>query len=378
MYNEYKRLSVNTEGLFSAFVQSKRTSNMVPDYSKKLSPKQIEEVREKGLELLAKSNDRCYGYYRLSCGHETFLHYGAVRKAKTLDFKCTPCLDNKLKTEAEKIGLVYHSDVVVEYDRAASRYYTLACGHSKVVKTANVRSGVVGCDECMVEQHKCEAEQQGLKWTGIEDDRHRRLYILPCGHEKYIMLSSAREGAYRCRICQENKYEQDAINAGIEYLKGVKSSHHDYRVYKLACGCVKELTMKCVTENSFECKTHDKRTLEYSQPISVYLSEFKLPIGNVLKLGFAADVKGRHARYGLKGQSSLIYAIRFSEGEKAVALEKSLHSEYKQHVLDKELMRLYMVNGYTECYPLSLKDELLSRLQEAKERLIYNNIKEVV
>lgn len=115
MYNEYKRLSVNTEGLFSAFVQSKRTSNMVPDYSKKPSLKQIEEAREKGLEIIAKSNDRCYGYYKLSCGHETFLHYGAVRKAKTLDFKCTPCLDNKLKTEAEKIGLVYHSNVVVEY-----------------------------------------------------------------------------------------------------------------------------------------------------------------------------------------------------------------------------------------------------------------------
>lgn len=369
MNNKYKRLSANPEGFITSLSKEKRADKITPDYTKELNPKQVEEAKTKGLTQLARTDDRCYGYYQLACGHNAVLHYGAIRKATTGNFKCKTCYDALLTEEAKKFNLVYHPDAEVTTERKGSdyKYYTFPCGHSRVMKAANIRHSTVACEACKDEKYKQEAEAQGLIWTGKIDDQNRRLYVLPCGHEKYIMITAVRAGAYRCRVCQEEKYTKDAEKWGIEYLKDIKSTHHDYRVYKLQCGCIKEIAISCVTQGSFECKTHPERSIDFTQPISVYLSEFKLPIGKVLKLGFAMDVEGRHKRYGLKGKSNLIYSIRFTDGEKAVLLEKKLHAAYKDKLLDKEVMRKYMENGYTECYPMELKDELLLKLAEARE-----------
>ena len=324
-----------------------------------INPIHAEECKRHDMELLNRSNNRCYGYYRMSCGHTAFLHYGAVRKAKTNNFKCKECLDIKLEKEAKEIGLLYHKNVRVKPIND-SRYYTFPCGHSRVVKTANVRYKQVACIDCKEEQFRKEAEDRGLVMLSFESEGATRLYRLPCGHEKGINLTCVRENSYKCRICQEDRYEVEAKHQGIEMLRDVKSSHHDYRVYRLQCNCVKEISISSVRSGAFECKNHPDRFIDFTKPISVYLLKFQLPIGDVLKLGFAMDVKSRCGRYYLNGTIVHLVERVFENGQEAVDLEKKLHKKYKDFVLDKDTMSQFMLNGFTECYPMELQEDITS------------------
>lgn len=332
----------------------------------RLNPIHIKEGLDKELKLLNRSNNRCYGYYEMSCGHKAFLHYGAIRKAKTNNFKCKECLDYKLEKEAIELGLIYHKHVKVTKIND-SRYYTFPCGHSRVLKTANVRFKQVACVQCKEEQYLQEAQERGLTMLSFETESSTRLYRLACGHEKKISVTSVREYNFRCRVCQEDRYENEAKEAGITMLRDVKSSHHDYRVYRLRCGCVKEITMPCVRRGAFECKNHQERFIDFSKPISVYLLKFSLPIGDVLKLGFAMDVKSRCSRYYLDGTIDHVSERVFTNGQEAVDLEKRLHKKYKDFVLDKTLMSKYMLNGFTECYPVELQEQLLKDINSELE-----------
>lgn len=323
---------------------------------------QIIEAQDKNVRLVSKTNNRCYGYYQLQCGHFTFLHYGAVRKSKHGSFHCKECLDIKLQKEADKFGLVYNKDVKSKGNDW--RNYTFPCGHSRDMKTANVRFSAVACNECLQSKYEAEAESQGAVLLDKPRNDSKRHYLLPCGHEKVVYLTAMRQGVYRCRICQDNHYEKEAQAAGLIYHKDRKSSHYDYRIYTLPCGCTKEIAISCVPKGTFECKTHSKRTIDFTQPISVYLLKFMLPIGEVLKLGFAMDVNSRAMRYGLEGSIEYIYSRNFNNGQDAVNLERELHDKYSYKRLDKNLMSNYMENGFTECYPLDMIELLKSEIEQ--------------
>ena len=50
----------------------------------KINPVHAEDCKRHGMELLNRSNNKSYGYYKISCGHTAFLHYGAVRDRKSV------------------------------------------------------------------------------------------------------------------------------------------------------------------------------------------------------------------------------------------------------------------------------------------------------
>lgn len=330
--------------------------------------KQIEEAQSKGLEFISKTTDRCYGYFKMPCGHTAFLHYGAIRKA-TNAFKCEECFDLKLTQEANLLNLVYNKNSV--FNIGGKRSYTFKCGHTKVMAIGDVRNGVAICDECVNTRYKTEAALQGLELLeGQIAKDGSRMYKLPCGHIKSIMIGSVREGSWKCRVCQENRFAAEALEQDIEMLPDIKSSGHEYRVYRLKCGCIKELTMACIRKGSFECKNHSERFIDFSKPISVYLAKFILPIGEVIKVGFAMNISGRFYRYGLKGDAILLDVLTFKNGESAVQFEKYIHTLYSSVVIDKETLRPFMNNGFTECYQINLVKTLQyqfdSRRQEAE------------
>lgn len=328
---------------------------------------QKSEALEKNVTLLSKTDNRCYGYYQLKCGHFTFLHYGAVRKSTTGNFHCKECLDIKLQKEADKFNLIYNKDV--KSKGCDWRNYTFPCGHSRDMKTTNVRFSAVACSDCLQEKYNREAEAANAVLLDKHRNDSKRHYLLPCGHEKVVHLTAMRAGVYRCRECQDIQYEEAAKAAGLIYHKDVKSSHYDYRVYTLPCGCTKEIAISCVSKGTFECKTHYKRTIDFSQPIHVYLLKFTLPIGEVLKLGFAMDVNSRAARYGLDGTVEHIYSRNFHNGQDAVNLERDLHDKYIHKRIDKNLMSNYMENGFTECYPLEMESILKSEIENYNEEI---------
>ena len=276
---------------------------------KPLLDKLVEDAKTHGLELLSKTDNRCYGYYKMSCGHSTFLHYGAVRKAKTNDFKCTECLDLQLHKEAANslVGVIYNQGA--EYSHSSARSYTFPCGHTRELKTSNVRNNQVACNECAEEGFKQEALFSGIELLAKTGNSNKRLYLLPCGHKKEILIGSVRNGSWKCRVCQEDKYEMEAELVGLRMNRDTKSSHHDYRVYTLPCGCIKEIAIVCIRKKTFECKNHVTRSIDFSVPISVYLAKFTLPVGEYLKVGFAMDVSSRMKRYGVDGEVKLLVSV---------------------------------------------------------------------
>lgn len=327
-----------------------------------VSHKKINEAIEKGLTLISASNNRCYGYYRLPCGHNSFLHYGAVRKAKTNLFKCEPCLDLKLKAEAENVGITYIKGLF-DIKKNYIRNYQFPCGHVLQLRTDNVRTGKISCTTCKEEKYKSEATERGLVLLSVGDRQSTYNYLLPCGHIKPTYLSSVRNYSWKCRECQEQRYSEEAKAAGLVMNRNVKSHHHDYRNYTLPCGCSKDISIFCVKNKSFECKTHPDRKFDFSQPISVYLIKLILQDTEVLKLGYSNEPSRRFRCYGLDGSVEVIKVIEFSNGQNAVDLERHLHEKYRHISLNSEQMSNYMGNGFTECYPLEMKDTLLKELQ---------------
>lgn len=329
-----------------------------------MNPVHVAEAIDHGITLLSRTNHRCYGYYRLSCGHKTYLHYGAIRKAKTDDFKCTECLDLQLHREAANslVGVIYNQGV--GYSHSSVRSYTFPCGHIRELKTSNVRNNQVACIECAEEGFKQEALFSGLELLAKSENSHKRLYLLPCGHKKEILIGSVRDGSWKCRVCQEDRYDTEAKLVGLTMHRDIKSPHHDYRVYTLPCGCTKEIAVSCVRKETFECKNHSTRFIDFSVPISVYLAKFTLPIGEYLKVGFAMDVNSRMKRYGVDGEVTLLTSVEFANGQDAVDYEKLLHSKYKHLCIEKEAIRGYMENGFTECYPMSMYNELYESITE--------------
>lgn len=352
-----------------------KASELEINYTSKLNPVHVQEGLEKGLQLLHRSNHRVYGYYRkMDCNHELFLHYGAVRKAKSTNFKCEECFKIKCKEEAEKVGLTFIEKLDVSTDTAL--YSMDSCGHELVLRVGNVRlceEDKWTCTKCEFIKYQEEARSADIDMiTDIpQDDKGRWLYKLSCGHTKRMMAVTVRDKSFRCRVCQDDSYEKDAINAGITYQRGVKASHHNYRLYILPCGCTKEITPACVRYGAFECKTHDKRTIDLTRNIIVYLIKISLPPGDVVKVGFAGDTSGknnRYVRYGLPRESiEPLIELVFENGERAVKFEKELHKKFSKYKIHKELLRPYMANGFTECYPIEMKNYLFQLFDDNKE-----------
>lgn len=96
----------------------------------------------------------------------------------------------------------------------------------------------------------------GIKFLQREEDNKCRV-VLSCGHiasktDSYLMKANN----FFCDICLENKYREEAKKHNIEYISrlynedGKLSSRN---LYRLSCGCTKEITPNCVQTDSFVC-----------------------------------------------------------------------------------------------------------------------------
>tara|TARA_R110000782_G_scaffold269270_1_gene367097 strand:+ start:40 stop:1116 length:1077 start_codon:yes stop_codon:yes gene_type:complete len=351
-------------GLFTNLLLSKevmvKSSDLQINYSSLLNAIHIKEAQDKGLTLLYRASNRVYGWFRINeCNHELFLHYGSVRKSNN-SFKCSECLQNKLTKEASDNNIKLLLPLQ-KGSRESYYKYLLPCFHTQELQTGNVRLGLVKCITCIEEKQANTALREGLELINIV--HNTRVFKLPCGHTKNISLKNVRDSTWVCRVCQDDKLTSQAYNAGITYNKFVKAHHHDYGNYTLKCGCSKDITKSSVKNNSFECKTHSNRFIDYSKVISLYLVKLKLDIGDFLKVGFSMNTSRRFRSYDLKGKYELLFERHFEDGNDAVLLENKVHTKFTKLKIDKVIMRAYMSNGFTECYPISLLEELTTELK---------------
>jgi len=210
--------------------------------------------------------------------------------------------------EAAKIGAVYLGAADEGYANYYRKYRLQACNHEINALPCNVRANQVACSVCQYLKINNEAEKEGLLLID-KVSHNKNLYMLPCGHWQGVFVSAVRSGEWLCQTC--------------------------HRTY-------------------------------FDQPSALYLLHIKTPAFCWLKLGYSNNLTTRLKSYKLvESQVEVLLLYPVATGRIAIKLEQSIHSTFFSRRLDPSLMKQYHTqDGYTECYPVELKAELLLHISE--------------
>lgn len=330
----------------------------------------IEEAESAGLVYLGKATEivgkfnSCYKKYQIkACGHVQEFQVVHVRNN---NYSCSVCFEQSLVSAAQRIGFTYLGKV----SGTIGKYVRNECGHETICNHQNIKNRRVDspqpCKQCLHEDIvKIAKEKHNMEYLGESNigRSYLKFKFISCGHEKDVLKSSIFRVNPVCRICQEDEYASEAELEGLEYVGLASDRNSSYRRYKMPCGCEKDFRMDHIRGGRWCCHVHDE--IYYTKPSFVYLTKFKNKEFEWLKLGFSHNIEERTKNYGLSKDTvyEVLATIPYPTGYDAMLFEKSLHFKYKQHRIDKEVMRQYFKNnGRTECYHISVLQEILQEL----------------
>ena len=349
----YKRYDTFYAGLFTGLV------NGIKQTSKEVSETHRVEAEENGLELLTRTNRPGYNFYKFKeCGHKRYLQATHVRRGNV---KCNTCkVEQMIKLCREKgIHLLY---IIGDGKGLALN----KCGH--LVTVYNKHNNTFYCKICYEQKLKdsCNGDYSYVGTKGEEIGPYRYVKCNTCGTEKKVQLIQLKKKNVVCRKCAEEVYKQQALDAGL-VLNGKCSDNvvdiDKKRNYTLPCGHVKDIRLDHVRNMRFECSECEESS--YSKPSTVYLLKITTPEFECLKFGYTRNVKTRIHVYCLRDAvASEIISVPFKTGHEAHAFEVNIHRKYKDKRLNKNLMKNYMRNGGTECYPMEMKDVLIAEINK--------------
>ena len=314
-----------------------------------------EEALIENCKLVGSGRNHNYRLYLLSCGHTQEITVNHMRNGV---FRCLACYENTLREEAR----LRECEVIGPGRSSDYRLYRLSCRHEQEVQTTNMRNSGARCETCLQEKLLKEAEKRGCRLLGPGSTSTKRLYRLECGHELEVDPGAIRSGRFHCKICFEVGLKAEAMEHECELLD--KESKPGFRIYGLKCGHEQEVQIGNMRRGLFQCQTCGDT--HYTRPSNLYLLHITVGPDQWLKLGFSNNVDNRIVTYGLpvEAQVSLIASQSFDTGLEAVRLEKNLHTQFRNFLLDpSEMSRFHTLGGQTECYPINLLDKLLSKFK---------------
>ena len=327
------------------------------------------EAEEFGFTFLGDSECGKYNYRKYSCekGHIADYQTQHMRRGNCT---CTECYEEELKELAAKVGYE-----IIGYSEKGSAFRKVKkpCGCIEDVRTGAIQAkakrpqkskGV--CKVCYERDLNKAMDIAGVELIRNVDTYNAEFRFKSCGHSKVVQKAQVFRNNLVCRECIEQTYKQDAEKVGIEYIGLHDDLGNRRRLYRLKCGCVRELRVDHVRDGSFACYVHDDT--HYIKPSSVYLLRITNGNNSWLKLGYSKNLSLRISNYGI-GQSKvdILSVIDFDTGANAMLFEKGLHKKYKTQRLNKKDMEsLHKSNGHTECYPVSMIEVLLEELEGLK------------
>lgn len=320
---------------------------------KKLKPntKHISEAKAVGLALLGAGINKYLRLYKIaSCGHTQNI---APQNVRDRSFRCKVCIKEKLNKEAKFAGVT----LIGDGRNSNYRAYRLACGHVIDLQPSHVRIKQLSkCPFCKQENRERDAESAGIEIISKGRNCDHRIYRLACGHTKEISLHSVRTKSFKCEECQLDKITQEANRVGLEIVGAGRNCA--YRAYKLSCGHIQEIHMGGVRSGLFSC--HQCEGTHRTQPSEVYLLRVTSCGFTWLKLGYTKLVNSRIGQYRLPedSQVEILAVCDFDTGENAHAFEIGIHKLHRKHKLCPSLMKKYHQNGYSECYPIYMEATL--------------------
>jgi len=318
--------------------------------------KHTNEAELVGLTLLGKGKNKDYRTYKFNtCSHTAEFKTGEVRRN---NFTCKECLTEKLSQEAEQVGLTLLS----AGRNADYRTYEFnVCGHTSELQTGHVRVNNFICKECLVEKLSQEAEQVGLTLLGKGKNAHYRTYKFnACGHTAELQTGNVRNNSFTCKECLTEKLSQEAEQVGLTLLSTGKIKNRHYRTYAFKlCGHTSEIQIGAVRDNQFRCNECEETSR--TQPSSTYLLKITSGGFTWLKYGYAKSIDNRTKQYGLPTDAvvELLKHDNYATGNEAHTHEASNHTKLGKNKLCSKMMSKYHTkSGQTECYPLTMLEQL--------------------
>ncbi len=315
-----------------------------------LNPKHVIEATTAGLELVGDSEKRgCKRYKVVSCGHEIITQPSHVRRNH---WSCTTCDTNKVVQLGAKLGLEYLGPGI----RSGSGLYKLPCGHVKSKSYQQLRKESFSCDSCAEKTVSDSLNSKGFSL--LSKNKSQTVAMCTAGHVSRFNNGAVVRCSFECKSCVRSVWEQQALSAGLVYLSSAKSGNRG--LYKLPCGCSKELRRDHVRENVWCCDNCDDT--RFNRPGVVYLLQITVESLHWLKLGFSNNLKTRISSYGLPSDAhiSVLTVLDFETCREALLYEKQIHSTFKSKRLNPAALRKYhTVSGHTECYPTSLTESII-------------------
>lgn len=348
--------------LFSSLVEKER---VIHDKWKDESSKTNFEIVGPPKRIPYPASQNYLEYKCKTCGHFEDFQITHIRRDNA---KCLNCLEQQYKDTAEKLGYTLLGESITGvYWR---KYKRNACGHVSDIRILRETHRVADsekCDQCFVEWCTEEAEKQGLELLGKFDNcGTSRLYrYKSCGHDKVATPQAVSRGAHECKTCIEDEHRQMALERGLEYLGNCTPHIVNKRLFKLPCGCLKNLRIDHARRNSYLCEFCDDT--HYVKPSAIYLVRFENPEFSWLKFGYAKDIDTRKQSYGVSKETTAIIlkVIPFDTGNIAHKHEIKIHAMFKPHRYHKSKMEKFMKhNGFTECYPVELEGQILTEMEK--------------
>lgn len=323
----------------------------------------IELINSFGIELLSKVKDKIT--YKRICGHTYKQTLTSLKSAGVVE--CAECKKQDTFDRAFDNGLT-----VLDVDKVNSVgsgvYKFNNCSHTVNLERRDILSDEpISCKICNNEKFQMKLHELDISFIEFNERDKRKFTgtFNTCGHTKLFTkgdLFRRDKKRLDCPVCISEKHIREANEVGLELIGKANNNDPNYRSFKMpCCGSLQDLELTHVRNKSFNCRTCN--TNRYSKESNLYLFEIDHEDMSWLKLGIALDIDKRCAQYGLPEESKveLLYSVKFENGYDSLLSEKRIHTIMKPFRLDSEKMKLYhRKSGFTECYPVSMKKELLS------------------
>ena len=330
------------------------------------------EANRRSLTIVGKGSNSNYRLYRNTrCEHQYELVTSHVRLAgdrKEQPYPCPTCLYLQRVEEAKAAGLLLYGVTRRKGQKNKSYLYQAQCGHSIERRVDQIRNGDWRCQACTDAKLDQEAEKADLLLVGKGSDKAYRTYqFRECGHVKEITTASVRNGTFHCDVCFWGDVDGILNRRGLKILDRGKKG--DSRLFQfLDCGHIQEIELQKAKDGSFVC--HECDETWYSLPSNLYLLRLISPDFEWLKLGYAKVVETRVQQYRLPDNTIVepLAVVPTQTGEEAIRIEKLLERKHKAKKLEPTQMRRWHRNsGFTECYPIALRDELVADIAKLNE-----------
>ena len=165
-------------------------------------------------------------------------------------------------------------------------------------------------------------------------------------------------GTFHCDVCFWHDVNDVLNKRGLKILDHGKKG--DSRLFQfLDCGHIQDIALQNAKDGSFVC--HECDDTFYTLPSNLSLLRMIAPDFEWLKLGYAKVIETRVKQYRLADNTIVepLAVLPTKTGEEALRIEKLLERKYKAQKLEPARMRQWHRNsGFTECYPINLRDEL--------------------